>query len=294
MMIRIATRASDLALWQANTVAKALAARGDTVEVCRISTRGDREDHVPLAEIGGQGLFTAEIDRALADGDADVAVHSLKDLPVETLEGFVVAAILERGPAEDVLISRNSVTLAELPAGARVGTSSPRRASYLAATRPDLELLDLRGNVPTRVGRVESGELDATILARAGVVRLGLDVTPGEILGPPHWLPAPGQGAVAIVTRADDAAATARAAALNHAATRQAVEAERAVLAGIGGGCSLPLGTFARRVGSQWEVHATLFLPEKGTRLDETRTGADPGALAREIAAAFVAGGATS
>ena len=293
MMIRIATRASDLALWQANTVARLLTGSGNAVEVCRVSTRGDRETDSPLAEIGGQGLFTAEIDRALAEGEADVAVHSLKDLPVEPAPGFRLSAVLERGPVEDVLVSAGNVPLERLPPGARVGTSSPRRAAYLAETRGDLELVDLRGNVPTRVGRVTGGDLHATILARAGVVRLGLDVTPGEILGPPDWLPAPGQGAVAVVTRSDDAAVHEQVSALDHAPTRRAVDAERAVLAGIGGGCSLPLGTFARPVDGGWELRATLFVNGR-SRLDEVRRGDDPSALARDIAAAFVAGGAAS
>ncbi|MBZ0267566.1 hydroxymethylbilane synthase, partial [bacterium] len=150
MMLRIATRASDLALWQANTVAAALTAEGHSVEVRRISTRGDRETSEPLATIGGTGLFTAEIDHALSEGDADLAVHSLKDLPVEAVKGFTVAAILERGPVEDLLITRHSVSLDALRPGARIGTSSPRRAAYLRSTRGDLEVVDLRGNVPTR------------------------------------------------------------------------------------------------------------------------------------------------
>jgi hydroxymethylbilane synthase len=297
VMIRIATRASELALWQANTVAALLTAAGNNVEVCRFSTRGDRETTQALADIGGQGLFTAEVDRALAEGEADVAVHSLKDLPVETGEGFVIAAILERGPVEDLLITRDGSSLDSLRRGARVGTSSPRRAAYLRGARGDLEIVDLRGNVPTRLSHVTEGDLDATILARAGVVRLGVDVPHGEVLGPPDWLPAPGQGAVAVVARADDAAVRAAAAALDHAPTRRAVEAERAVLAGIGGGCSLPLGTYARamdgaagavRAGGTWELRATLFTANGTRRLDETRTGADPRGLADDIARSFL------
>jgi len=289
VMIRIATRASDLALWQANTVAAALQAHGHQVEVCRFSTRGDRETSEPLADIGGQGLFTAEVDRALSEGEADVAVHSLKDLPVETVSGFTVAAILERGPVEDLLVTRDGASLDALRRGARVGTSSPRRAAYLRGARGDLDLVDLRGNVPTRVSRVMNGELDATLLARAGVVRLGLDLPGAEILGPPDWLPAPGQGAVAVVARSDDRAVLEAVAALDHAPTRRAVEAERAVLSGIGGGCSLPLGTFARPAADGWELRATLFVAGGTRRLDETRHGPDPSALAADIAAAFLA-----
>lgn len=292
MMLRIATRASDLALWQANTVASLLKAKGHSVEVCRISTRGDRETSVPLSHIGGQGLFTAEIDRALSEGEADLAVHSLKDLPVEMAPGFRLAAILERGPVEDILVTRDSVSLDSLRPGARIGTSSPRRAAYLRSARGDLEIVDLRGNVPTRVGRVMDGELDATILARAGVVRLGIDVGKGDLLGPPDWLPAPGQGAVAVTAREDDENALAAAAALDHAATRAAVQAERAVLAGIGGGCSLPLGVHAWRTGDQWDLRATLFTEDGTRRLDEARTGADPMAMAADIAQSLLARGA--
>jgi hydroxymethylbilane synthase len=291
--LRIATRGSDLALWQARTVAAALqAVTGDAPEVNPIRTRGDRETGVPLAEIGGQGLFTAEVDRALAGGLADLAVHSLKDLPVEPLPGFRVAALLERGPVEDVLISKGNVPLSELPQGAVVGTSSPRRAAYVRVARPDVELVDIRGNVPTRVARVHQGDLDATLLARAGVVRLGLDVTAGEVLSPPEWLPAPGQGAVAVVIRSDDASTAEWVDALDHADTRTAVEAERAVLAGIGGGCSLPLGTFARIVEDGWEVRATLFSPDGKHRLDDVRRGPEPRALAAAIADGFLARGA--
>ncbi len=295
MSLTIATRGSDLALWQAETVAAALeSVTGDAPVVHALNTRGDRETSVPLAEIGGAGLFTAEVDRVLAGGQAQLAVHSLKDLPVEPAPGFRVAAILERGPAEDVLISKGNVPLLELPQGAVLGSSSPRRAAYVKTARPDVKLVDLRGNVPTRVKRVHEGDLDATLLARAGVVRLGLDVTPGEILGPPDWLPAPGQGAVAVVIRADDADTAAFVERLDHAPTRDAVEAERAVLAGIGGGCSLPLGAFAAPKGDGWEVRATLFSPDGSERLDEVLTGPDPRALAARIAESFLANGAAA
>ncbi len=291
MTIRIATRGSDLALWQANLVADALRDAGANVDVIPCTTRGDRETGA-LSEIGGQGLFTAEVDRALMSGDADVAVHSLKDLPVEMVEGFTLAAVLERGPVDDLLISRDGASLAELPSGGVVGTSSPRRAAYVRAARPDLRIVDLRGNVPTRARRVADGDLDATLLARAGVERLGLDLPVGEVLSPPDWLPAPGQGAIAVVARSDDAPTRALVASLDHADTRAAVSAERAVLAGIGGGCSLPLGVHASRSDDTWEIRATLFAPEGPDRLDEHGTGPEALELARRLAQALISRGA--
>jgi hydroxymethylbilane synthase len=285
--MRIATRGSDLALWQANHVADRLR-RQDSGEITvrSISTRGDREVE-PLRDIGGTGLFTAEIDRALLEGDADLAVHSLKDLPVETPEGLTLTAILTRGPVEDVLVTTDGATLAELPRGARIGTSSPRRASFLRSVRSDLEIVDLRGNVPTRVERVRAGELAGTILARAGLERLDLSDGLGEILGPPRLLPAPGQGAVAVTARADDEAAQRLASRINDPPTRTAVEAERAVLEGLGGGCSLPLGVLVCPDGGGWQLASVLFLEDGATRLDDSRAGDDPLRLAAESAEAL-------
>jgi hydroxymethylbilane synthase len=290
--LRLATRGSDLALWQANRVAALLRAAHPRLDISveRFRTRGDREIG-PLAELGGRGLFTAEVDHALLDGDADLAVHSLKDLPIEAPEGLVVAAVPARGPVEDALVTRDRSPLESLPAGATLGTSSPRRAAFLRSARPDLEVVDLRGNVPTRLARVAEGKLDGTVLARAGLERLGLADRIAEILGPPQLLPAPGQGALAIVVRADDRATRDAVAPLDDPDTRRAVEAERAVLAGLGGGCSIPLGAFAERTAGGWRVSAMLFGAD-GERREVTRSGPDPAALAREAADALRARGA--
>lgn len=292
MRIRIATRGSDLALWQARHVAARLRELGGDLEpvVETYTTRGDRETG-PLSELGGQGLFTAEVDRALRDDRADIAVHSLKDLPIETPGDLVIAAIPERGPVEDVLISQGNLPLARLGEGARVGSSSPRRAAYVRSVRPDLEVVELRGNVPTRLSRVASGELAATVMARAGLVRLGRDAAISEILS--GLLPAPGQGALGIVARKGTDAARI-AAAMDHAETRAAVQAERGVLAGLGGGCSLPLGVRAQRRGGRWHLASVLFLVGGASRLEDEREGDDPARLARESAEALIEKGATA
>jgi hydroxymethylbilane synthase len=291
-VIRIATRASDLAKWQAGFVAdrlRALDASRSTTFVTHV-TQGDRERNDPLSAIGGTGVFTAEIDRALLRNEADVAVHSLKDLPLRAADGLVLAAIPERGPVEDVLVAANGATIEELPSGARVGTSSPRRERILRAIRPDLSIVDVRGNVPTRLDRV-GHDLDAVLLARAGRLRLGLGERVTEVLGPPQWLPAPGQGALAVVVRESDEEHRRIVAALDHAPTRAAVETERAVLAALGGGCSMPLGVSATRVGAGWRVASVLF-DDDGVRHDDAREGTDPLALARASADALLAKGA--
>lgn len=292
MTLRIATRGSDLARWQADHVASRIrrVAPSVVVSIETFTTRGDRETGSGLREIGGTGLFTAEVDRALLDGRADLAVHSLKDLPIETPKDLAVAAITHRGPVEDVLISRGDRRLAELPEGGVVGTSSPRRASYVRSIRPDLEIVNLRGNVPTRIAQVTSGKLAATVLARAGLVRLGLESAASDVLT--DLLPAPGQGALAIVTRADQGEATEIAAALDDPETRRAVEAERAVLAGLGGGCSLPLGVFAERLGPRWRVSSVLYREDGRSAVRDAREGDDPLRLAAESSRALGAKGA--
>ncbi len=295
MILRIASRASLLARWQADHVAELLRKTDPTltIETLVFTTRGDRERDPALSEIGGQGLFTAEVDRALLAGEADLAVHSLKDLPIEDPDGLEMVAIPPRAPIEDVVVSVGGVSLAELPPGARVGTSSPRRAGFLRSERSDLEIVNLRGNVPTRLERVSEGDLAATLLARAGLQRLGLeDGRVGEVLAPPRLLPAPGQGALAITARRGEVAVHERVAALDDADTRRAVEAERAVLAGIGGGCSLPLGAYAERRGDGWLVSAMLVREDGTLRLDEAAEGSDPTALAARCARALLDRGA--
>jgi hydroxymethylbilane synthase len=289
MKLRIASRASELALWQANHVAGLLRDldSGIEVTVATFATRGDRDVDAALPEIGGKGLFTAEIDRALLAGEADLAVHSFKDLPIEPAEGLSVAAIPLRGPVEDVLVSRDGCPLEELPRGARVGTSSPRRAAFLRSRRPDLEIVNLRGNVPTRVRRVTEGELAATLLARAGLERLGLFRKSFQVIGPPALLPAPAQGALAVTVRTADTATAQCVASLDHPPTRSAASAERRVLAGLGGGCSLPLGAFAERQKTDWRVSALLFREKTFERLEFSRSGDAPEELAEEVASAL-------
>lgn len=290
MTLRIAARGSDLARWQAEHVAALLRAIAPHREIAvkTFTTRGDRESG-PLADLGGEGLFTAEVDRALRDGEADLAVHSLKDLPIETPEDLVLAAVPERGPFEDVLVSTDGSPLAKLARGSRIGTSSPRRAAFLRSVRPDAEVVDLRGNVPTRLRRVARGELAATVLAGAGLHRLGLADRVSETLR--DLLPAPGQGALGIIARRGSEAAGILAA-LDHEETRAAVGAERRVLAGLGGGCSLPLGVHARRTGDRWRLESVLFLDEGRERIEDDRSGTDPVALAHESAATLRSRGA--
>jgi hydroxymethylbilane synthase len=256
--LRIATRGSRLALWQAEHVAARLRAAfaGTFVETVVVKTTGDRVLDTPLSKIGDKGLFTKELEAALLDGRADVAVHSLKDLPTRLPAGLEVAAVLEREDPRDALLTLNGSSLAGLAPGARVGTSSLRRRAQLLARRPDLHLEDLRGNVDTRIGRLERGELDGLVLALAGVRRLGLERFVSERLAPETLLPPPGQGAVAVEARADDSATLAKLAALDHRPTRLATTAERALLARLEGGCQVPIGALARLDGGRLSLRA--------------------------------------
>ena len=212
-----------------------------------ISTAGDRtqDSGEPLPSIGGKGLFTAELERALRDGTIDVAVHSLKDLPTEDAPGVAIGAVTAREDVRDCLVARTAGSLEELPAGAAVGTSSLRRSAQLAALRPDLEIRSIRGNVDTRIRKVSDGEYDAAVLAAAGIRRLGLDDVVTEWLSDETMLPAPGQGALAIQCRADDEAVLALLAALDDPAARAETTAERAFLRTLGGGCAAPVAALA-------------------------------------------------
>ncbi|HVZ76660.1 MAG TPA: hydroxymethylbilane synthase [Gemmatimonadaceae bacterium] len=247
-VVRIATRSSDLALRQAMMVQGALAARGVSAELVKYRTVGDKKLDEPLSAIGGKGLFTKELERDLARGKVDCCVHSLKDLPTESPDGLMIGAVLPREDPRDVLIV-NEVTeaesLADLPRGSRVGTSSLRRRAQLAALRPDLEIVELRGNVPTRIRKVDTGIVHAAILAAAGLNRLGVSQRITAALDAPQWLPAAGQGAIAVQVRADDAEMRALADALNDARTMIDVRAERAFLAALEGGCQVPIGALA-------------------------------------------------
>jgi hydroxymethylbilane synthase len=246
-VLRVGTRSSRLALWQTDSVVAALQAHwpGLSIERVLISTIGDRVTDVPLPRIGDKGVFTRELEEALQDGTIDFAVHSLKDLPTEAPGGLAIGAILERADPRDALVAAAAVTIASLPPGARVGTSSLRRRAQLLAQRPNLDVRDLRGNVPTRVEKVLRGDLDAAVLALAGLTRLGLTDHVAEVLGPETMLPAPGQGALAVQTRADDVRIADLLAPLDHRATRLATTAERAMLGCLEGGCQVPVGALA-------------------------------------------------
>ncbi len=238
-MLTIASRGSQLALWQAHWVRARLAELGRESRIEIIKTTGDKITDVPLAKVGSKGLFTKEIEEALLDGRADLAVHSLKDLPTELPAGLVLAAIPEREDPRDAILGR---TLNDLAAGARVGTSSLRRAAQLRRLRPDLIIESVRGNLDTRVRKLEEGQYDAIVLAAAGLKRLGWGGKIAEILPADVMCPAVGQGALAIETTA---ARREICLALDHAATRAAVTAERGVLAALGGGCQVPIGAHA-------------------------------------------------
>ena len=250
--LRIATRKSPLALWQSEHVASRLRAAhpGLAVELVPMSTRGDEVLDRSLAAIGGKGLFLKELELAMQRGEADCAVHSLKDVPMELEPGFALAAILERADHADAFVSTLYAGVDGLPRGARVGTSSLRRQAQLRARRPDLELLDLRGNVNTRLAKLDAGEYDAIVLACAGLQRLGFQDRIRARLDAPEWLPAPAQGAIAIECRDADAATQALCAVLDHAATRTCVSAERAMNRALHGSCHVPVAAFARLDGA--------------------------------------------
>jgi hydroxymethylbilane synthase len=249
MKLIFATRPSALARWQTTHVIQLLQAAwpGLEFEERVITTAGDRDLDRPLPEIGGKGLFTSELENALLAGEVQAAVHSLKDLPVEQTPGIQLAAVPERESALDVLISTEGKTLSNLPEGANVGTCSTRRTAQILAARPDLTILPLRGNVDSRIKKVLNGEYDAIVLAYAGVARLGLQEHITETLPLNVMLPAPGQGALAVQCRADDVETLNYLAAIHDPITAAAVDAERAFLAALGGGCSLPVGAYAQK-----------------------------------------------
>lgn len=257
--IRIATRASELALRQARMVEDALREKGFECELVTFKTKGDKKLDEPLSEIGAKGLFTHELETALKKKKVDCCVHSLKDLPTELPDGLVVGAILEREDPRDVIVI-NSITqadgLSELPAGSRVGTSSLRRRAQLLALRPDLEVVELRGNVPTRLRKVDTAQVHAAILAAAGLIRLNAIQRIKQYLDAPQWLPAAGQGAIAIEIREDDIEMGEIVSHLDHQQTRIAVTAERSFLSALEGGCQVPIGALASRNASgELELH---------------------------------------
>jgi hydroxymethylbilane synthase len=258
-MLVIASRGSQLALWQARWVAAQLSAAGQECRIEIIRTTGDKITDVPLAKVGTKGLFTKEIEEALLDGRAHLAVHSLKDLPTELPEGLVLAAIPEREDPRDAMVGR---TLANLPLGAKVGTSSLRRAAQLRQLRPDLQVESIRGNLDTRLRKLDEGLYDAILLAAAGLKRLGWGDRIAEILSPEQMCPAVGQGALAIEARAGFDGAKM----LDHADTRTAVLAERGVLGALGGGCQVPIGAYATVSEGRVHILAIVAAPD-GTQV---------------------------
>lgn len=258
MTLRLGTRGSALARAQAGLAAAALRDAGvSDIETVVVRTHGDRHPETSVEELSGQGWFTAELQRALLDDAVDLAVHSYKDLAVESPKGLVLAAVLPRGDPRDAVVTRDRTALADLPAGSRVGTSSHRRAALLAALHPELECVAIRGNVDTRLRKLDGGEVDALLLAGAGLDRLGLGARAVTRLDPAEFVPAPAQGAIAIEARAgSEAESVVRA--VDDRPSRLAVAAERAVLAALGGGCLLPLGAWAEVLGDRLTLHATL------------------------------------
>ncbi len=293
--LRIATRKSPLALWQAEHVAQCLrdVHPGLAVELLPLSTRGDEVLDRSLAAIGGKGLFLKELEIALAAGEADLAVHSLKDVPAQLAARFELTAILPRADCADAFVSNDCATLDDLPRGARVGTSSLRRTTQLRARRPDLEIADLRGNVGTRLAKLDRGDYAAIILAVAGLERMGLAARIRSRLAPPEWLPAPGQAAIAVETRAGDARVVDRVKLLDDPATRRGVAAERALNAAMGGDCTMPLGAWCETLanGSQ-RLLGLLGDVHDGRLLRAEATGNDPVELGRSVAQALRAQGA--
>lgn len=259
--LRLGTRASPLARWQAGWVADQLAARGVPVELVPLTTQGDVQSG-PLGQIGGQGLFTKEIQRALLDGRIDLAVHSLKDLPTAPVPGLVLAAVPPRESTADCLVSRSGVGWEKLPHGARVGTGSLRRKAQLLHLRPDLQVTDIRGNVETRLAKLDQGQFEAIVLAEAGLRRLGLFKRATQVLPRQLMLPAVGQGALGVETRQDDAATRAAVAALDDPTTHAAILAERTLLAALRAGCLAPVAALGEWIRGRLTLTAVVLSPD--------------------------------
>jgi hydroxymethylbilane synthase len=267
--LRLGTRRSPLAMAQAEEArARLIAVHGlseSAIELVPVTASGDRIQDRPLAEIGGKALWTKELDAWLIDGEIDFAVHSLKDVETIRPSGIAIAAILPREDVRDVLVGAFSIIA--LPQGARVGTSAPRRAAQLLHARPDCQVVPFRGNVATRLAKLAAGEADATLLAAAGLNRLG-ETGVGRPLDADEWLPAPGQGAIAIECRADDAAMIALLAAIDHQSSRAEVTAERALLAALGGNCHSPIAVLSRWERTRLTLRAALFSPDGSERIE--------------------------
>ncbi len=274
--ITIGTRGSKLALWQANYIADCIRTQYPDVDVSllHIVTTGDKILDVPLAKIGGKGLFTKELETAMLNGEIDLAVHSLKDMPTQLPEGLLLAAITERADAGDAFISPKYGTVENLPQGAKLGTSSLRRKAQLLKYRPDLTICDLRGNLDTRLKKLDTGDLDAIILAVAGLKRLGWQERITQVLPNDICLPAVGQGALAIEARSNDEEVLEMLAFLNHQETRWAVEAERAYLAEVEGGCQIPIGVYGKMEQEVLQLEAVILSVDGMRQVRQTISGA--------------------
>jgi hydroxymethylbilane synthase len=294
--LRIGSRGSQLALWQANHVAGALRARGHAVEIEIIKTTGDKITEVALAQVGTKGMFTKEIEEALEQQRVDLAVHSYKDVPTELMPQFEIGAVLEREDPRDAFVSRHFAAVAELPQGAHVGTSSLRRQAQLKAMRRDLRVSPLRGNVDTRLGKLEAGEYDAIILAQSGLKRLQRTEHVRELVDPKMMCPAAGQGALAVEIRRGDDITRDQIAFLDHPGTRIATQCERAVLNALGGGCQVPIGVHAVVAESVIRVQAVVARPDGSEviRLSLEGDAAQPLNVGEELGRELLAAGAQS
>jgi len=286
--LRLATRGSRLALWQTRHVADLLRplVQPQPVELVIVQTTGDRLTDRPLSGLGGQGAFTKEIQQALLDGRADAAIHSLKDLPTQTVPGLVLAATPARGPVEDAFVSSRYARFQDLPHGALVATGSIRRMAQLLHYRPDLRLQPLRGNVETRLRKIREGECDGGVLALAGLERLGLTDAVTEVFAPTWMIPAVGQGALGIECREEDRSTRAVLAQINHAPTFQAISAERAFLRELGGGCSVPIAALGQVIGPDLILQGMVCSPDGRRRLADRVQGdcRQPEAVGQELA----------
>jgi hydroxymethylbilane synthase len=287
-LLRIGSRGSQLARWQANHVAALLRSRGHEIEIEIIHTTGDKTLDVALSKVGAKGMFTKEIEDALADGRVDIAVHSLKDLPTEISAGFELAAVLSREDPRDVFCSRKFDRIDALPQGARVGTSSLRRQAQLKAIRADLTIHPLRGNVDTRLRKLEAGDYDAIILAAAGLNRLQKTSLVRQVIPVDVMCPAAGQGALAIEVRAGDGKTLEQIKVLDDRSARLTTTCERALLNRMGGGCQVPIGASAELLNGELRLHAVVADPDGGRVLKEVRQGNDPIALGNSVADALL------
>jgi hydroxymethylbilane synthase len=281
--LRIGSRGSQLALWQAHHISALLRERGHEVELEIIKTTGDKITDVALAKVGTKGMFTKEIEEAMAEGRIDLAVHSLKDLPTELSPEFEIAAITSRENPRDVFCSRKYASIEDLPHAARVGTSSLRRQAQLKAVRPDLDIHPLRGNVDTRLRKLEEGEYDAIILAAAGLKRLGKTELVKQIIPAETMCPAAGQGALGIEIRAGDSVTRQHLAFLDDAGARATTTCERALLNRLGGGCQVPIGAFAEVRNGRLYLEAIVADPDGSKVLRESRDGSDPVQLGESV-----------